>query len=187
MQQGQRPSEEAVNFLKSQGCGDIVHRGGRSLLTHLLGTHALISSWGLPDSVALAGMFHSIYGTSHFEESCLSAGPAERKSVRAVIGAEAERLAHLFSAMDRHAFLANPLADTMPNRLADEPLELRPGDAGALCDILLANELELAVALKGADRPDKIERKVGPWFEMINRHVSDAARSAYETAISGEA
>lgn len=170
----------ALAFLEALGAGTVEHRAGRSLLTHLVATHDLLAAWGRPQAVALAGLFHSIYGTSHFEAACL--GPGERGRVRTVIGPQAERLAYLFSAMDRDAFLAEPAKGTIASRFGDGAPEVGASDIQALCEILLANELDLALAKKGADRPDRIARKVGPCFALIAPYVSETGRAAYEAA-----
>lgn len=174
--------QQAVDFLKAQRCDEIEHKAQRSLLTHLLATHALLVAWQRHEDIALAGLFHSIYGTSHFEPSCLDPTPENRSAVCGVIGPQAERLAFLFSTMDRNTFLDNPSARSVPSRLSPQHLTLENGDSQALCDILLANQLDHAIALKGADRPDKIAGKIAPYYDLIGGHLSQAAREAYAAA-----
>ena len=63
-----------VEYLKEIGCAEQKH-SGRSLLHHLVGVSKLLSERGASDTLCIAGLFHSIYGTSHFgrgRESCLS-------------------------------------------------------------------------------------------------------------------
>jgi hypothetical protein len=81
--------------------------------------------------------------------------------------------------MDRNCFLEDPGASSVPSRLDLPRLTLKDGDSEALCDILLANQLDHAIALKGIDRPDKIASKIDPYYELIGPYVSQAARHAY--------
>ena len=39
----------------------------RTLLDHLSGTCRLLESWSCPHTVCVAGLFHSVYGTSSFD------------------------------------------------------------------------------------------------------------------------
>ena len=78
---------------------DRTPHSGRTLLDHLRGTHDLLTAWGNPEPVCLAGLFHSIYGTNAFRHRAF--GAADRPRVRAVVGVRAERLAHLFGVVNR--------------------------------------------------------------------------------------
>ena len=40
---------------------------GVKFLEHLQGVQRVLESWGEPDAVSLAGLFHSIYGTELFQ------------------------------------------------------------------------------------------------------------------------
>jgi hypothetical protein len=79
------------------------------LLDHLTGTYAVLRAWGQTDVVCLAGLFHSCYGTDAFATALFRAD--ERDAVRAVIGAEAEHLAHVFGLADRRAILRRFMRD----------------------------------------------------------------------------
>jgi hypothetical protein len=91
-------SPTILNLLERSGAGDMRH-SGRSLVHHLIGTYELLRSWGAPEHVQLAGLFHSIYGTAVFKHASLPFD--ERSAVRAEIGPQAERLAYLFCVADR--------------------------------------------------------------------------------------
>lgn len=104
----------AVDFLVSVGAGDAPHANG-SLLEHLLGTHHLLSTWQCNPHVCLAGLFHSIYGTSIYQKGCVSL--ERRADVVAVIGMDAERIAYLFCAAQRPQVFIQAIDDlTIVNR-----------------------------------------------------------------------
>lgn len=177
------PPADVLALLKELGAEEIGHHAGRSLMQHLCATYRLLGEWGAPEPLALAGLCHSVFSTSEFGDARLD--PGNRDRVRAVIGSQAERLAFLFCAMDRQAFLATLGQDVIVNRFEGESLAIEPHETRACCEVLLANELDLAIAKKGADRPDKIAKKVGPCFALIEAYVSDAAKQAYRAATHG--
>src|SRR3546814_823634 len=84
-----------VDFLHA----DKVPHQDRNLYAHLLGTYRLLREWGNPQTICLAGLFHSIYGTAHFRHATLPF--SQRRVVKNLIGAEAEALAYLFCVTDR--------------------------------------------------------------------------------------
>ncbi len=177
------PPAEAIALLKELGAEEIEHHAERSLLEHLSATFTLLTAWGATKELALAGLCHSVYSTSEFGDARLD--PQNRDQVRDVIGTEAERLAFLFCAMDRAAFLDDPGGNKIKNRFDGKDVAIETGETKAMCEILFANELDLAIAKKGADRPDKIAKKVGPCFALIETHISEAARQAYSAATDG--
>lgn len=174
------PPQSAMNLLVRIDADHVAHRAERNLMTHLQATYDLLVSWDSPEEVALAGLFHSVYGTDAFEHACLL--PAERALVRAVIGEEAERLAYLFCALERDEFLADIGSSRLVSRFEDGLIDVSAGETRAMCEILLANEIDLAIAKKGSDRPDKIEKKVGPIYALIKDYVSPAATACYRLA-----
>ncbi len=171
------PPQAAIDLLGQLDARNIAHRANRDLMTHLEATYDLLVSWDAPEAVALAGLFHSVYGTHAFEHACLL--PEERAEVRAVIGEGAERLAYLFGALERDEFLADVGSSRLVSRFDDAPVEVSADETRAMCEILLANEIDLAIAKKGADRPDKIKKKVGPIYALIEDFVSPAAKACY--------
>jgi hypothetical protein len=84
---------------------------------HLLGTWRILTVWGLPEFVCVAGLFHSIYGSQTMDRHGTS------KEVRAellrLVGHEAERLVFLFSIIERRG-LYDSLVDfrRLPSRLS---------------------------------------------------------------------
>lgn len=81
-------------FLENSGCSKTIH-SDRNLLNHLCGTYEILKSWGKPNHVCLAGLFHSIYGTPKFNTACVEY--TNRKNVVNLIGQKAELLAFFFS------------------------------------------------------------------------------------------
>lgn len=175
------PPKSAIAFLKELGADTIAHRANRNLLEHLIAIYELLARWHHEQPVAVAGLMHSVYGTSAFETACLA--PSERQRVRAIVGEQAERLAYLFSAMERDQFLGSLGSNRIVSRFGDGAIEVSDADTRILCEILFANELDLAIAKKGADRPGKIEKKLGPVFNQTAEYLSIAARNAYRDAI----
>lgn len=89
---------ENILFLTGLGSHQVAH-SGRSLLTHLRGTYRLLRRREADPEVCLAGLFHSIYGTSIMHSRVAS----DRADIRARIGVRAERLAWLFCSLHRPA------------------------------------------------------------------------------------
>ncbi|MGB7288228.1 MAG: DUF6817 domain-containing protein [Salaquimonas sp.] len=174
-----QPPADVLEFLASIGATKTGHHAGRSLNDHLLATWQLLTEWQADQSVCLAGLCHSVYGTDAFDTACL--GPKDRHVVRSHIGKDGEQIAYLFGAMDREAFLADPSSLQIFDRFADALLSITMTERTAICDILLANELDLVIAKKGNDRPEKVLKKVGPVFEKIGPFLSAQAKSAYQT------
>jgi len=181
MESAVAPPKAAISFLKELGADTIAHRANRTLLEHLLATYALLARWRHEQPVAVAGLMHSVYGTAAFETACLA--PSERGRVRAIVGERAERLAYLFSAMERDRFLDTLGSNRIVSRFGEGSIAVSDADTRIMCEILFANELDLAIAKKGADRPDKIEKKLGPVFNRLADYLSAAAKNAYREAI----
>ena len=98
---GPRGTDELMEFLAGLGTADVAHSGG-DFLHHLRAVHDLLAAHGAERHVAVAGLFHSIYGTEGFQEFSLPL--SERGRVRELIGEAAEHLAWANCAMDRATF-----------------------------------------------------------------------------------
>ncbi len=70
-----------------------------------MGTREQLVIWGARDEVCNAGLFHSVYGTEHFESKTIPI--SMRDKVRNLIGDEAEQLVWLFCFMRRRTFADN--------------------------------------------------------------------------------
>jgi hypothetical protein len=115
-----------VGFLSDAGASGIAHSDAR-LLDHLLGVAAILLDWDAGETIARAGLYHSVYGTATFDQPLFS--DAGRPAVRAVIGERAEALVWLFcnvqfSEVYRYSgereYLARRRGDAAPLRLTEE-------------------------------------------------------------------
>ncbi|MFC9586768.1 2OG-Fe(II) oxygenase [Streptomyces yangpuensis] len=99
-----------LDFLERIGAHEVPHAGRRAaagghrvrrrpLADHLLGTHAILRSWGCDPDVCTAGLFHGVYGPLGLGTALLS--PDARAPLQEAIGPRAERLVHLYTALDR--------------------------------------------------------------------------------------
>jgi hypothetical protein len=92
-------AERHKQFLLGQAHANTVRHSGRTLYTHLCGTHDLLRSWDNDNDVCLAGLFHSIYGTRVFLRRVWSL--ENRDTIRDLIGPKAEGLVYLFCVLNR--------------------------------------------------------------------------------------
>jgi hypothetical protein len=120
-----------IALLQAIGAHRVQHSGG-TLLDHLVGTAAILRRWGYDEDVCLAGLFHSVYGTSTFEKRLLSLD--ERARLVQVIGASAEQTAFLFSQI---------LPESLWEALGSDQLRLRckQSDSRLSVDALELNRL----------------------------------------------
>jgi SM-20-related protein len=98
--------EKLSLFLRKKGALNHNHQTG-TLHDHLARTFAILELRGFDDAVCFGGGLHAIYGTNIFTHSVLT-----REAMPAIVeafGEEAERLAWLFSAIDRPKTLEAPL------------------------------------------------------------------------------
>ena len=91
--------QKYVDYLKENGADKIDHSEDYSLLEHLVGTYQILKEHEAPDYLCLAGLFHSIYGTSVFRN--VTVGKERRGEIQALIGRKAEEIVFAFSALDR--------------------------------------------------------------------------------------
>lgn len=142
-----------VELLRALGAADIDHSGA-TLLDHLIRTHAILVDWRVRAPVALAGLFHSVYGTTSFRARDVTAD--FRAAIRDAVGVETERLAYLFCSMKTRSVFdaalqvdaagASPAdaASLLPlaQRFAPEPIRVTFSTACDLAVICAANDLE---------------------------------------------
>jgi hypothetical protein len=98
---------EAEDFLKSRGAHRTPHSGA-TLWHHLAGVHEILQASGADEATCLAGLFHSVYGTTAFRLAIVPR--EERDAVARVIGPRAEALVWIFSTLSRPAALEESLA-----------------------------------------------------------------------------
>jgi len=126
-----------VLALKRMGAFHMMHnkRLERKLGEHLISTYDALKRLGAEEDVAIAGGLHSIYGTSVFRKVTV---PTERRAViRGLFGDRAERLAWLFSTINRPACLegTEPVLDWRTKQVT----EITPQDFEDLQLIEVAN------------------------------------------------
>lgn len=61
---------EIVEFLVEHGASENAHSGG-SLLRHLVGTMTQLRLWEASDTLCIAGLIHSVYGTECYRGSII--------------------------------------------------------------------------------------------------------------------
>lgn len=138
------PPMEVERLLVAHGAGATPH-SGRTLLDHLIGTYWLLSDWGCQEDVCLAGLLHSAYGTAQFARETVPL--ADRAELRRLVGREAERLAHLFSACSSTADRIRAVATgSFRSRHENTEIRLCPEDARHILVIECANLLEQGAA-----------------------------------------
>lgn len=130
------------DFLVHAGADAIPHPGG-TLRDHLHRTADRLAAWGAPGWVVDAGRLHAAYGTDGFAPALAS--PDDRGTVEDVVGAEAERLIHLYDCCDR--------SESYPTFGSAEPVVVdrwtggrhRPPAAmlGWFVELTVANELDV--------------------------------------------
>jgi len=134
--------ENLIEFLRAANAQMMPHTE-RGLLDHLLSTRKLLVEWGARPALCDAGLFHSVYGTEHYEPQAIPL--FKRAAVRELIGEEAERLAWLFCIMRRETFDLNlhRTGDfTVQDRLTEEWIPLTAAQFSELAAMTFANTLE---------------------------------------------
>jgi (p)ppGpp synthase/HD superfamily hydrolase len=136
------PLEKRLRFLREAHTESMPH-SERGLLDHLLGTRALLVEWGARPAVCDASLFHSVYGTEHYELTVIPL--SLRADVQHLIGEESEALAWLFCIMHRESFDQNLLrtgAYSIQHRLTAEKVPLTAAQFHDLVTMTFANTLE---------------------------------------------
>lgn len=122
------------DYLLSLGTDKIEHTG-RSFYEHLCNTEDILRIARLPKEVQLAGLFHSIYGTSFFKSNI----NIDRTIIKDIIGEYAEYLVWIFCNANRPFcwFFNNtiPFIDGNSIEISDEVLfHLRMIESANLID-----------------------------------------------------
>jgi hypothetical protein len=155
----------------------------------LVGTSALAEAWGYPRYLQCAALFHSVYGTAVYRRAV--AGAERREEIRAAIGADAERLAFAFGALDRARFgaalaeMTEPAGVTLATRLG-EPEVYTPREVVDLVLLAFANEIEQGPP----GSPTRVRILCGPLVDVLERwdraHVPAGLRAFLESAREDE-
>ena len=110
---------------------------------HLYGTYRILSQWGAPDHVCMAGLFHAIYSTDIFDTEMVAL--SQRKQIKNLIGEAAEELVYYFCAAKRtklfkQAKLSQP--KILIDRFTNELVIISDEQFADLFEIALANFLD---------------------------------------------
>jgi hypothetical protein len=74
-------------------------------------------------------------------------------------------------------FLANPAGRRLANRFDGTALDFRAGDLAAICEIFMANEIDLAIAKGGRD-PKRVAAKAQPIVVLLP-HLPERSRQVW--------
>ncbi|KXG31409.1 hypothetical protein SORBI_3004G354400 [Sorghum bicolor] len=123
--------------LRAAGAGECWHKHG-TFLAHLLDVHRILRLWGAPDAVARCGLYHSAYSNSYVNLAIFQPDTG-RAHVAAVVGADAERLVHLFCVVPRQKLVHDDLLfhysdQDLVDDLASSEASLRDARRGVFDD-----------------------------------------------------
>jgi hypothetical protein len=152
-----------VEFLTRLGARELVHRQGSSLFDHLIATADILRAWSQPDHICSAGAVHSIYGTEAYHARLVDLDC--RREIAGSIGAQAERLAYLFSTTQR-AKLFDAVRVGIPNSataIGGETVE--PDEAAGLVLLHMANLIEQATV----GNPGRCLGQILSWGRILRR------------------
>jgi hypothetical protein len=135
--------EKLENFFIDQGLQNIPHVYC-DFLTHLSGVYNILNQWNCSEEIALAGLFHSIYGTDNFNGFALSL--YNREEIQRLIGRAAERFVYIYCAVSDQSFQSSVIYGD-PSRLLDrfvqKPMVITEQEFEALLYIRLADAIDV--------------------------------------------
>ena len=130
---------------------------GRTLGEHLVNTYDDLLRMGAEEDVALGGGLHSIYGTNIFQTVTVT--PEQRPIIQGLFGERAERLAWLFSRVNR----PKGLEDGYPlDYETGKPLPMTEQELDDLQMIEVANLLDNGVKLAQYPTLHRIHEAIRP-------------------------
>jgi hypothetical protein len=146
-------------WLRQHGAETIDHPGG-TLYAHLSRVHDRLGKHELGANVQLAGLAHAVYGTDGFDLVLLD--PADRTTLRDLIGETAESLVYLYGACDRSRTWRR-LHDTSEvwNRFTNEAESLDPLQLQPFIDLSIVNELDVV------EKDPAVAEKFGSYFRSL--------------------
>ncbi len=133
----------AHSYLEQKGAKAISHIRDGSLFDHLLRVEKILAEWNTPAEVQLAGLFHSMYGSSHFTTE-LALEAKDKETITLLIGDTAEELVTLFSKIDRTSLSTerDGLDWSFLDFKTKQTIPVSRAQAAALLHILLANAMD---------------------------------------------
>jgi hypothetical protein len=171
--------EKLVNELVDLGAQATQH-GDRTLLEHLEGVFHLLDEWGNPLDICLAGLFHSIYGTTNYKTQTISF--KNRGYIQDLIGKNAENFVFLFCVCDVKDFIEQ-CHQSDPFRLIDtlnhKEICISEKNWRAIAEIHIANLLEQLPSISRIFERNKLSALMSQWLPATS-HASIAANNAFK-------
>ena len=164
-----------IKFLQQFGIEKMGH-SGQGLLSHLLGTRAILFEWGARQELCDAGLFHSVYGTESYRGTTIPV--SMRDLVREVIGEEAETLAYMFGVMRRKLFRENFEQKhhfRIQHRQTDNWIPITSKQLSDLVNMEVANGLEMLHRLP----PE--EKGKGEYLKLYRSRAMPKAQQAIDS------
>ena len=168
------PRQDLVDFFRRLSTTDVEHTGG-TYMGHCFTVYRDMRDWGADEELALAGLFHSIYGTGLFQRFKLELD--RRGEVRDLIGERAERLAYLNCAIVYESFDRELMRGTPPYRMENrlDGGEIEVGE----------QDFEDLVLMQFVDRIEQVPRSKAfefrrEAFEKMADRLGARAREAFD-------
>jgi len=177
-----KSSETLFARLQALGAGEFQHLNG-TLTAHLYGTETLLREWGANELLSTAGLYHAVYGTDGYNSALVNL--SMRESIATLIGADAEELVYLYGACDRGVFyprIGTEKQLMFADRFSNTEYEITPKQLTNLCELILANELEIAMG-SSAFR-EKYGASLIQLFERMPGLVSEIGFRTYRQILS---
>lgn len=173
----QPPTGARLDLLKRLGFGELEHDSHVPFLSHLVGTRRVLVEWGERPAVCDAGLFHSAYGTEYFPVD----EPVDRSEVQAVIGPEAEEIAHAWCTIRRDTIEVGTGAEpaTVIDRTTDERIEIGRQLLADIAVLWAADTVEQIARMT----PD--ERAFASNLDRVLPLTSPAAQDAVAATLAG--
>ena len=167
--------ENRLRFLRKASTEQMPH-SEVGLFDHLLGTWRLLVEWEARPALCDAGLFHSVYGTDHYEMTAIPL--SMRDEVRQLIGDEAESLVWLFCMMRRETLYQNLDKErdfSIQHRLTGEWIPLTEGQFHDLITMSFANCLEAFPRC-----PWHVRWNIRRGLRRFRKHAIQPAQSAFD-------
>lgn len=147
-----------------------------------MGTADLLKAWGNREALYKAGLYHAVYGTDGYDESLVAL--AMRDEVKNLIGTEAEEIVYLYGACDRnlcYARIGTPAQLIYSDRFTTKSFEITYSTLKDLCELILANELE--IARNSESFRNEYGRRLSGLFERMHGLISDQGFAFYKKVL----
>ena len=192
----------------SRGVPGFVNKeDGGNFLAHLQGCEDLMRMWQkidgkdmIPDTMVLAGLFHSIYGTQGYQAFRF---PVERRDeIRSIVGARGEATCFYTCVMERGSWHSMVLANKDTKRGEAPVGVIKPRNAGSVLDVgYLSGEEEFTLSAdeftdmcatylchrlehNEANRRYGVPGEEEAVFEIMANHVGGAALEEYKRTMA---